>query len=107
MRAVLLAAALLLAPATASYSQSATPASSFTVQNVAQTPQAPILLDSVSWRCNAENLCVGTGGQSQPATRACRRVAARVGAPLSTFTYKGTTLTSEQLATCNQAAVSA
>jgi len=107
MRAVLLAAALLLAPATASHALPGTPSSSFTVQNVALTPQAPILLDGASWRCNSENLCVGTGGQSQPATRACRRVAARVGAPLSTFTYKGTTLTSEQLAICNQAAVNA
>ena len=101
MRAVLLAAALLLAPATATQALPGTPSSSFTVQNVAFTPSSPVLVDGVNWRCNTENLCVGTGGQSQPASRACRRVVARVGVALASFTYKGSTLTSEQLATCN------
>jgi len=107
MRAVLLAAALLLAPATVTQALPGTPSSSFTVQNVAFTPQAPILLDGVSWRCNADNVCTGTGGQSQPAGRACRRVAARVGVSLASFTYKGTTLTSDELAACNLAAAGA
>jgi len=106
MRAVLLAAALLLAPATATQALPGT-TSSFTLQNVAFTPQAPLLIDGVSWRCNAENVCVGTGGQSQPASRACRRVVARVGVALASFTYKGTTLSSDELAACNIAAANA
>lgn len=106
MRAVLLAAALLLAPATATQALPGT-GSTFTVQNVAFTPQAPILIDGVNWRCNAENVCVGTGGQSQPASRACRRVVARIGVALASFTYKGTTLTDDELAACNIAAANA
>lgn len=100
MRAVLLAAALLLAPATATQALPGG-ASSFTVQNVAFTPQAPVLIDGVNWRCGADNVCAGTGGQNQPATRACRRVVARVGVALASFTYKGVTLTDAQLAACN------
>ena len=100
MRAVILAAALLLAPATASQAMP-NPSSAFTVQNVAFTPQAPILIDGVNWRCDANNLCTGSGGLSQPATRACRRVVARVGVALASFTYQGVTLSDEQLAACN------
>jgi len=107
MRAVLLAAALLLAPATATQALPGASSSSFTVQNVAFTPSSPVLLDGVNWRCNAENVCIGTGGQSQPASRACRRVAARVGVSLASFTYKGTTLNDAELAACNLAAAGA
>jgi hypothetical protein len=103
MRAILLLAALLALPASPSLAQSGT-VSSFTVQNTAFTPQAPFILDGVSWRCGSDNVCTGTGGQSQPATRACRRLAATVGIALNSFTYKGVTLTSDQLATCNIAA---
>jgi hypothetical protein len=106
MRAVLLAAAFLLAPATATQALPGN-VSTFTVQNVAFTPQAPILIDGVNWRCTAENVCVGTGGQSQPASRACRRVVARIGVALASFTYKGTTLTDDELAACNLAAAGA
>ncbi|AQR62082.1 hypothetical protein BZG35_10830 [Brevundimonas sp. LM2] len=103
MRAVLFTAALLLAPASASLAQSA-PSNAFTVQDVAKTPRAPLLLDGVNWRCNAENICTGAGTPSQPAPRACRRVAQRLGTPLASFTYRGTTLSAADLATCNQAA---
>ncbi|CAN5276042.1 hypothetical protein BH10PSE1_BH10PSE1_05180 [soil metagenome] len=102
MRAIALAAALMLAGTTPGFAQST--ASSFTVQNVAFTPQANLVIDGASWRCGANNVCVGTGGQSQPAPRACRRVVAKVGVALASFTYKGVTLTDEQLATCNTAA---
>lgn len=106
MRAILLAAALLALPATPGMAQSS-PNSSFTVQNTAFTPQAPFIYDGVSWRCGADNVCVGSGGQAQPAARACRRLASRVGVALNSFTYKGVTFTADQLATCNNAAAGA
>ncbi len=106
MRAILLAAALLALPATPGLAQSSA-ASSFTVQNTAFTPQAPFIMDGVSWRCGTDNVCIGSSGQSQPAARACRRLAARVGVALNSFTYKGVTLTADQLATCNNAAAGA
>ena len=98
MRAIALAAALILAGATPGLTQSNT--SSFTVQNTATTPQAPIIIDGASWRCGADSVCVGSGGASQPAPRACRRVVARIG-KVSAFAYKGTELTAEELAVCN------
>ena len=101
MRAIALAAAFLLAGATPGLAQSN--GSSFTLQNTAQAPQAAMVIDGASWRCGADGACVGTGGTSQPAPRACRRVVAKVGA-VSSFTYKGVTLSAEQLATCNVAA---
>ena len=103
MRAVLLIAALLLAPTSASFAQSA-PSNAFTVQDTAKTPRAPLLLDGVNWRCNAENVCIGAGAPSQPAPRACRRIAQRLATPLASFTYRGETLSPEGLATCNLAA---
>lgn len=106
MRALLIAAALLVFPATPGLTQS-TSGSSFTVQNTAFTPQAPFILDGVSWRCGADNVCIGSSGQPQPATRACRRVAARVGVALASFTYKGVSLTADQLAACNNTAAGA
>ena len=99
MRALALAAALMLAGTAPAFAQSN--ASSFTVQNVAFTPQAPVLIDGVNWRCDANNLCTGSGGQAQPATRACRRVVARIGVALASFTYQGVVLSDEQLAACN------
>ena len=101
MRALALAAALMLAGTAPAFAQSN--ASSFTVQNVAFTPSAPVIIDGTNWRCSANNVCVGTGGASQPATRACRRVVAKVGVALASFTYKGVTLTDAQLAACNTA----
>jgi hypothetical protein len=103
MRAILLGAALLSLSATPGLAQSST-ASSFTLQNPAFTPQAPFILDGVSWRCGADNVCTGTNGQPQPVARACRRLATKVGIALNSFTYRGVTLTSDQLATCNIAA---
>ena len=101
MRALALAAALMLAGTAPAFAQSN--ASSFTVQNVAFTPSAPVIIDGTNWRCGANNVCVGTGGASQPAARACRRVVAKVGVALASFTYKGVTLTDAQLAACNTA----
>lgn len=101
MRAIALAVGLVLAVATPGLAQSA--GSSFTVRDAGQTPHAPFIVDGASWRCGTDNVCVGSGGGSQPAPRACRRVVSKVGSALASFSYKGVALTEEQLATCNAA----
>ncbi|CAN5273331.1 hypothetical protein BH10PSE2_BH10PSE2_23890 [soil metagenome] len=109
MRTALIAAtsmfAALMFAATPGLAQTAGAApsngSSFTLKTVASTPQAPVLIDGATWRCNTANVCTASGGASQPAPRACRRVVARVGVALASFTYKGVTLSDDQLATCN------
>lgn len=94
-----LAGAVLAGPAAAQ-----TSSLSFTLQNAAAVPASPVIVDGVNWRCDTTGACVGTGrGEEQPATRACRRVVARVGA-VSAFTWRGTTLSADQLAACNAAA---
>ena len=106
MRAFAIAAALVIASAAPGLTQSR--GSSFTLQNAASTPQAAVILDGTQWRCGADNVCVGTGaGANQPASRACRRVVAKVGAAVASFTYKGVTLTDDQLAACNTAVAGA
>lgn len=98
-----LAGAVLASPASAQ-----TAASSFSVQNPAMTPSAPIVFDGVTWRCGQDNVCVASGrGAEQPATRACRRLAGELGLALSTFTWQGVTLSADQLAACNNAAAGA
>ncbi len=62
-------------------------------------PLSQILIDGETWRCEGD-ACVATGGSNQPAARACRRVAARLGA-VSAFTYKGVSLSDQQIAACN------
>ncbi|RZJ41152.1 MAG: hypothetical protein EON86_11040, partial [Brevundimonas sp.] len=59
------------------------------------------IIDGANWRCEGAT-CTASGGANQPATRACRRVVARFGT-VSAFTYKGTTLSAEELTTCNAA----
>ena len=44
--------------------------------------------------------CTASGGTEQPATRACRRVVQKFG-PVTAFSYKGKTLSAEELAACN------
>lgn len=96
---VALAGAVLAGPAAAQ-----APALSFTLQNTAAVPTDPVIVDGVNWRCDTAGACVGTGrGEEQPATRACRRLVARVGA-VSSFTWRGTSLSADQLATCNASA---
>lgn len=101
MRILALTAALMLAGATSSFA--AANGSAFTLQDATRAPQAAVIIDGASWRCGADSVCVGTGGASQPAPRACRRVVAKVGA-VASFTYKGVTLSADQLASCNTAA---
>ena len=95
MRVLLLAAALLAAaPAFAQ-----TPATSAVLVDAARAPAARTIVDGASWSCTGAT-CTATGGANQPATRACRRVVARLGA-VSSFSYKGVALSAEQITACN------
>ncbi|MEY3293101.1 MAG: hypothetical protein RJB12_872 [Pseudomonadota bacterium] len=95
MRVLLLAAALLAAaPAFAQ-----TPATSAVLVDAARAPAARTIIDGASWSCTGA-ACTATGGANQPATRACRRVVARLGA-VSSFSYTGVALSAEQIAACN------
>ena len=97
MRAFVLAIALFAAaPALAE-----TPATSLTLADASKAPASTLIIDGASWRCEG-SVCFATGGSNQPATRACRRVVARVG-QVTSFSYKGSALSAEQLATCNAA----
>ncbi len=94
MRVLLIAAALFAAaPALAQ-----SPASSAVLSDAGRAA-ARTIIDGATWRCEGA-ACTATGGANQPATRACRRVAARLG-PVSAFSYKGVALTADQLAACN------
>ena len=95
MRALLIAAALFAAaPALAQ-----TAPTSAVLADAARAPAARTIIDGASWRCEGAT-CTANGGANQPATRACRRVAARFGA-VSAFSYKGVALTAEQITACN------
>ena len=95
MRAFVLAAALLAAPA-AAQSPAAT---SLTLADAADAPSRPLILDGARWSCEGA-VCTASGGSEQPATRACRRVVQRLG-PVTAFSWKGVSLTDEQIAACN------
>ncbi|KQS56157.1 MAG: hypothetical protein EON88_16175 [Brevundimonas sp.] len=96
MRAFLIAAALFAAaPA---FAQSST-TTTLSLADAATAPSRTTVIDGAAWRCEGAT-CTATGGASQPATRACRRAVARLGA-VSAFTYKGVTLSDADLATCN------
>jgi hypothetical protein len=67
----------------------------------ANTP-AKIIIDGAVWKC-ADGVCIASGGKSQSAERACRRVVAKLGA-VSAFRWQGDALTDEAVAACNGAA---
>lgn len=95
MRALLIAATLFAAaPAFAQ-----TPATSAVLADAARAPATRTIIDGASWSCDGAS-CTASGGTSQPATRACRRVVLRFGA-VSSFSYKGVALTAEQITACN------
>lgn len=93
--AITLAVSLLAGAAAASGGNSLTLVSG-------SAPTSKIIIDSASWSCEGGE-CVSTGGKAQPALRACKRVAARLGA-VSAFTYQGKSLGEAELAECNTAA---
>ncbi|HYE43073.1 MAG TPA: hypothetical protein VEA15_06720 [Caulobacteraceae bacterium] len=63
---------------------------------------AKIIVDGTIWKC-ASGVCIATGGKSQSADRACRRVVAKLG-QVTAFTWRGETLSPEAVAACNAAA---
>ncbi|MES2835290.1 MAG: hypothetical protein V4707_11340 [Pseudomonadota bacterium] len=92
MRILLIAAALFAAaPAFAQ--------SGGTSATLAAPAQTRTIVDGATWSCQG-TVCTASGGASQPAARACRRVVARIG-KVSAFTWRGTALSAEQLAACN------
>lgn len=95
MRALTLAAAILIAsPAFAD-----APATRATLVDPSSAPAGRVIIDGASWNCEGA-ACVASGGSAQPATRACRRVVARIG-KVSAFAYKGQELSAEQITACN------
>ena len=99
MRAVLPLLALCVAFAGApAIAQSTTP-TRLVLADASRVPARATIIDGASWRCEGQT-CTASGGADQPAPRACRRVAARLG-PVTEFSWKGTALTAEQLAVCN------
>ncbi|WP_333592071.1 CC_3452 family protein [Brevundimonas sp.] len=97
MRALLIAAALFAAaPAFAQPAQSPT---RLTLAAAAQAPSGRTIIDGATWRCEGA-ACTASGGSSQPAPRACRRVAQRLG-PVTAFSWKGVELSAAEIAACN------
>ena len=100
MRAVLpllaLCAAFAAAPAVAQAPASPT---RVVLADASRVPARATIIDGANWRCEGQT-CTASGGADQPAPRACRRVAARLG-PVTEFSWKGTALSAEQLAVCN------
>lgn len=74
---------------------------SLTLANPASAPNK-VIIDGALWKC-ANGTCIATGGKSQAAERACRRVVAKLGA-VSAFSWQGETLSDEAVAACNAAA---
>lgn len=97
MRALLIAAALFAAaPAFAQPAQSPT---RLTLSEASRAPSGRLIVDGAQWRCEG-TACTATGGTSQPASRACRRVVQRVG-PVTAFSWKGVELSAAEIAACN------
>jgi len=99
MRALFIAVALFAAAPAFAQTPNLTATSSAVLVDAARAPAARIIIDGASWSCVGAS-CTANGGANQPAARACRRVVARFGA-VSSFSYKGTALSAEQIAACN------
>jgi len=95
MRALIVAAALFAAAPALAQSN----ASSATLVDASKAPAGRTIIDGAAWRCEGAT-CSANGGANQTATRACRRVVARLG-EVSAFTYKGVELSAEEVAACN------
>ena len=95
MRALILAAVMLVAaPAAAQGS-----ASTAVLADASKAPAGRTIIDGATWRCEGAS-CTANGGANQTAARACRRIVARFGA-VTAFTYKGQALSAEELTACN------
>lgn len=98
MRSAFTLAALCLAIAAPAIAQTPN-GTRLVLANGTNAPTGVTIIDGASWRCEGST-CTATGGANQPATRACRRVVARLGA-VTEFSWRGTALTAEQIAACN------
>ena len=97
MRALLIAAALFAAaPAFAQPAQSPT---RLTLADAVTAPSGRTIIDGATWRCEGA-ACTASGGVNQPAPRACRRVAQRLG-PVTDFSWMGVELSAAEIAACN------
>jgi hypothetical protein len=96
MRTLLIVAALFAAAPVAAQAPAPTRA---VLADAAKAPAGRTIIDGAAWRCEGST-CTASGGTSQPAARACRRVVARLGA-VTEFAWKGEELSAEQLAACN------
>lgn len=61
-----------------------------------------LIQDGAMWRCNGD-VCAAPQVKSLPVGRACRKVAAELGA-VATFNYRGEELDAAGIADCNTAA---
>ena len=101
MRAILIAAALFAAAPAFAQAPNLQGGAATTRAVLVDGASAPArtIIDGAIWTCEGA-ACAATGGTSQPAARACRRVVSRLG-DVSEFVWKGTALTAEQLTACN------
>jgi hypothetical protein len=67
----------------------------------APTTQDHIVFDGAVWRCKAD-VCRSPKVKSLPALRSCKRLARELG-PITSFGYRGMTLSDADLAACNPA----
>src|SRR5687767_2150115 len=65
----------------------------------APATQGKIVFDGAVWRCQAD-VCRSTQVKSLPPLRSCKRLARELG-PITSFSYRGVTLSEAQLADCN------
>lgn len=96
MRALIIAAVMFVAAPALAQSPATT---ALILADSASAPAGTTIIDGSAWRCEGAD-CTATARSSQPASRACRRVVARLG-KVTAFSYKGVALTAAELATCN------
>lgn len=65
----------------------------------APATQDKIVFDGAVWRCQAD-VCRSTQVKSLPPLRSCKRLARELG-PITSFSYRGVTLSEAQLADCS------
>jgi hypothetical protein len=63
------------------------------------TTQDHVVFDGAVWRCKAD-VCRAPQVKSLPALRSCKRLARELG-PITSFGYRGVTLSDTELAACN------
>jgi hypothetical protein len=95
-------AALVAASAMSTAALAATEGAVVKLQAPAKAPT--LIQEGAMWRCNGD-VCAAPQVKSLPIGRACRKVAAELGA-VASFNYRGAELDAAGLADCNTAAKS-